>query len=56
MPNFDGTGPQGEGPKTGLGRGNCQNPSAPQKKVGVGKRNRPRGRGRGLRVNKSQVA
>jgi len=23
MPNLDGTGPRGEGPKTGLGKGNC---------------------------------
>jgi len=23
MPNLDGTGPRGEGPRTGLGRGNC---------------------------------
>ncbi len=23
MPNKDGTGPEGEGPKTGRGRGNC---------------------------------
>jgi len=23
MPNYDGTGPDGKGPMTGLGRGNC---------------------------------
>lgn len=25
MPNFDGTGPAGNGPKTGQGRGSCDN-------------------------------
>lgn len=24
MPNFDGTGPRGDGPKTGLGQGPCE--------------------------------
>lgn len=27
MPNRDGTGPQGNGPKTGRGEGNCANES-----------------------------
>ena len=39
MPNFDGTGPAGKGPKTGAGRGNCD-----------GAKNQPRpfdGRGEG---------
>lgn len=26
MPNFDGTGPQGQGPLTGRKRGRCKNP------------------------------
>lgn len=40
MPNFDGTGPRGEGPKTGLGQGDCQDQatdkkdSAPQRGAG----------------------
>lgn len=25
MPRFDGTGPTGEGPRTGMGRGDCAN-------------------------------
>ncbi|MBT5016800.1 DUF5320 domain-containing protein [Candidatus Peregrinibacteria bacterium] len=25
MPNFDGTGPQGQGPLTGRGKGDCEN-------------------------------
>lgn len=29
MPNFDGTGPRGKGPKTGRGRGKCGNPTEP---------------------------
>jgi prefoldin subunit 5 len=28
MPNFDGTGPEGKGPLTGLGRGYCVMPLA----------------------------
>lgn len=54
MPNFDGTGPRGEGPKTGLGRGDCQDQSdkdvkssTPRGDMGGGRRNCPRfGRGR----------
>lgn len=54
MPNFDGTGPRGEGPKTGLGLGKCQGQpdkeqgdSLPQRGMGAGRQNRPRaGRGR----------
>jgi len=58
MPNLDGTGPRGEGPKTGLGRGRCvtnqdkdtdselkqqKNSSTPERLY----RNRRPGRGRG---------
>ena len=30
MPRFDGTGPQGKGPKTGRGMGKCQDKKPPQ--------------------------
>lgn len=53
MPNFDGTGPRGEGPKTGRGQGDCQgkptkddNNSSPQRGMGAGRQDRPGG-GRG---------
>jgi len=29
MPNLDGTGPQGQGSKTGRGLGNCDTPNTP---------------------------
>lgn len=44
MPRFDGTGPRGDGPKTGRGLGNCDGPVK-------GGSNRPRG-GRGPRGNR----
>lgn len=49
MPNRDGTGPDGQGPRTGGGRGNCS-PNTPSKQParptpGRGPRD---GRGRGL--------
>ncbi len=47
MPNFDGTGPNGLGPKTGRGQGPCNNdasnPEATGQGLGLG-----RGRGRGM--------
>ena len=46
MPNFDKTGPQGQGPKTGRGMGNCDNNFA-QQNVGFFGRVFGRGRGRG---------
>ena len=38
MPQFDGTGPCGNGPKTGRGLGHCQKTTPPlcQKKMGLG--------------------
>jgi hypothetical protein len=42
MPRLDGTGPCGNGPKSGCGRGNCQTPEE-SGNFGCG-----RGRGRGL--------
>ncbi|MBU0907764.1 MAG: DUF5320 domain-containing protein [Nanoarchaeota archaeon] len=41
MPRFDGTGPNGQGPLTGRGAGNCTNVVAPGFRRGFG-------RGRGL--------
>ncbi|MDI6870833.1 MAG: DUF5320 domain-containing protein [Bacillota bacterium] len=49
MPGFDGTGPRGEGPLTGGGRGRCAAPATdkPTVPLGVGRGGRPRGGGRG---------
>lgn len=44
MPNFDGTGPRGQGPMTGRGMGKCKKSQDDQKVV-----DRPR-QGRGLRL------
>ncbi|MGI6484707.1 MAG: DUF5320 domain-containing protein [Candidatus Dojkabacteria bacterium] len=71
MPNFDKTGPRGEGPKTGLGRGDCQKSSDNGSKdslsvrgnLGTGLRNRlnclrlriGRRRGGGRRFNNRQI-
>ncbi len=61
MPQLDGTGPQGQGPRTGRGLGNCppqkkdeNQPSAPRRGPGMGMRNRapqgtPGGQGLGMR-------
>jgi len=46
MPNFDRTGPRGQGPMTGRGRGNCVNPYQ-RVNVPVNERNVGRGFGRG---------
>ncbi len=43
MPRFDGTGPHGNGPRTGGGRGDC----APGEVRGAGRAGRPFGGGRG---------
>jgi hypothetical protein len=52
MPGFDGTGPLGQGPRTGGGRGFCLPVAGPyygQPVVyGVGRGGRPRGGGRGF--------
>lgn len=50
MPDQDHTGPVGEGPRTGGGKGKCppQNGSdAAEEVLGVGRGGRPRGGGRG---------
>lgn len=54
MPNFDGTGPVGKGPKTGAGRGNCKD-TKPQARPfdgrGEGKGQGKNRQGRGNRRN-----
>lgn len=45
MPRKDGSGPKGQGPKTGRGTGNCA-PATPQRGTGQGRGN-GRGGGRG---------
>lgn len=54
MPNFDGTGPQGKGPKTGQGLGQCNTNSTPLQGTGLGRGpgaglGRGPGAGRGIR-------
>lgn len=50
MPNKDGTGPEGKGPKTGRQQGNCKNADPeefrPRRGCGFGFGRRPRGFGR----------
>lgn len=46
MPNLDGTGPNGEGPMTGRGRGKCQDKEPVQRACG-----RQQGCGRGAGRN-----
>ena len=48
MPNKDGTGPEGEGPKTGRQMGDCENTKPVGRNLKVGRFFR---RGRGLRKN-----
>jgi len=48
MPNMDGTGPQGKGPKTGRGLGKCNDTSD---KGYTDPRGRGRGRGMGRNFN-----
>jgi hypothetical protein len=45
MPNRDGTGPEGKGPKTGRQMGNCKGAQP----IGIGPRGNGRGRGFGRR-------
>ena len=47
MPNKDGTGPQGKGPKTGRQEGNCEGAEPIARGNGNGCRGQGRGRGRG---------
>lgn len=46
MPGFDGTGPAGQGPRTGRGMGQCGQGAAMPRMFGFGRRN-GRGMGRG---------
>ena len=50
MPNKDGTGPNGEGSKTGRQLGNCEN-ATPIERQGLRPCGRGCGRGRGFRRN-----
>jgi hypothetical protein len=61
MPRGDRTGPQGQGPMTGRGRGKC-NPndraSTPREQAGMGsgrKADRNRGQGSGRRAGRGQA-
>lgn len=64
MPNFDGTGPQGQGSLTGRRRGRCRdnensnkkNQSAENKEIvyGIGRGGRPRGGGFGQGLKGTQ--
>jgi len=50
MPNRDGTGPEGKGPKTGRQMGNCKDAEPNNNRprgLGCGFGRRPRGAGRG---------
>ncbi|MFH2063537.1 MAG: DUF5320 domain-containing protein [bacterium] len=50
MPNLDGTGPRGGGPKTGRGQGDCKNSTGSvgsNSRPGIGRRGRGSGVGRG---------
>lgn len=50
MANFDGTGPQGNGPKTGRGLGPCQNKAEQKNQRSL---NEPRGLGQGKRFGRN---
>ena len=49
MPNRDGTGPEGKGPRTGRGMGNCDSSAKP---AGRPRRAGGRGQGQGRRAQK----
>ena len=49
MPGFDGTGPRGEGPMTGGGRGHCAMPAGEARRPAGRGDYGARGRGRGWR-------
>ncbi len=46
MPNKDGTGPKGKGPKTGRQEGNCEGAELIVRGNGCGRRGQGRGMGR----------
>jgi len=55
MPNKDGTGPEGKGPKTGNQRGNCKDAEPVESKgQGLGPCGQGLGRGRGFRRQSQQ--
>jgi len=51
MPNKDGTGPEGKGPKTGRQEGKCEGAESCPKDRGIGQGRRGCGRGRGMGRN-----
>jgi len=58
MPNRDKTGPQGEGPKTGRGMGDCENKNDKQPVIrndrrGLGRSSSQKSNGRGLGRNRA---
>jgi len=53
MPNMDGTGPDGHGPKTGRGMGNCEG-AKKEASAGRGRRNAGGGRGRGREAGRGK--
>ena len=54
MPNKDGTGPEGKGPRTGRQLGNCENTEPIVRNgLGLGPCGRGRGCGRGFRRNQN---
>lgn len=54
MPFNDGTGPNGQVPRTGRGMGNCAGQGGAGRPFGMGRGRRGGGRGRGLGVNAGQ--
>jgi hypothetical protein len=58
MPNKDGTGPEGKGPKTGRQMGDCEGaePVANTEKAPVRGRGLGRGLGRGIRAGRGRIA
>lgn len=53
MPFKDGTGPQGQGPRTGRGMGNCGGQNTAGRPFGMGQGRRGGGRGLGLNAGQS---
>jgi len=50
MPNKDGTGPEGKGPRTGRQLGNCDDARPTGRGLGLGLGRRGCGKGRGRRL------
>ncbi len=60
MPNRDGTGPNGQGPRTGRQQGNCKDAEPQENRpirgrgIGAGRRPRGAGRGQGQRIGRGR--